>query len=93
MSILTPKERARLQALHSQLADQVTLASGGRVDGSQAHVTPDRMLAAYRDRGAASLPMATGAADRSAPLLEAVTADIVHLARYTRYHLETSTPS
>ena len=80
---LTPKEQSRLQVLNSLLAEQVTLDQAAELMGvSTRHAR--RMLAAYRECGAAAL--AHGHRDRkpSNATPEAVIADLVRLAK-TKY--------
>ena len=80
---MTPKEQSRLQVLNSLLAEQVTLDQAAELMGvSTRHAR--RMLAAYRECGAAAL--AHGHRDRkpSNATPEAVIADLVRLAK-TKY--------
>ena len=80
---LTPKEQTRLQVLNSLLAEHMTLDQTATLMGVSPRHTR-RILAAYRERGAAAL--AHGHRGRKAPNAtpDAVVADVVHLAR-TRY--------
>ena len=80
---LNPKEQARLQVLNSLLAEQMTLDQAATLMGVSPRHTR-RILAAYREKGAASV--AHGHRGRRAPNAtpEAVAYDVVHLAR-TRY--------
>ena len=76
---LTPKEQTRLQVLNSLLADHMTLDQAATLLGvSERHTR--RILAAYRERGAAAL--AHGHRGRRAPNAtpDALAADVVHLA-------------
>ena len=80
---MTPKEQSKLQVLNSLLAEQVTLDQAAELMGvSTRHAR--RMLAAYRECGAAAL--AHGHRDRkpSNATPEAVIADLVRLAK-TKY--------
>ena len=80
---LTPKEQTRVQVLNSLMAEHMTLDQAATLMGVSARHTR-RMLAAYREEGAASV--AHGHRGRRAPNAtpEAVLADVVHLAG-TRY--------
>ena len=80
---MTPKEQTRLQVLNSLLTEHMTLDQAATLMGVSARHTR-RMLAAYRERGVASV--AHGHRGRRAPNAtpEAVLADVVHLAG-TRY--------
>ena len=80
---LNPKEQTRLQVLNSLLAEHMTLDQAATLMGVSTRHTR-RMLAAYREKGAASV--AHGHRGRRAPNAtpEAVAYDVVHLAR-TRY--------
>ena len=80
---LTPKEQTRLQVLNNLLAEHITLDQAATLLGvSTRHAR--RLLAAYREKGAAAV--AHGHRGRRAPNAtpEAVAYDVVHLAR-TRY--------
>ena len=80
---LTPKEQTRLQVLNSLLAEYMTLDQAATLMGvSERHTR--RILAAYREEGAAAV--AHGHRGRRPPNAtpEGVVADVVHLAR-TRY--------
>ena len=80
---LTPKEQTRLQVLNSLLAEYMTLDQAATLMGvSERHTR--RILAAYREEGAAAV--AYGHRGRRPPNAtpEGVVADVVHLAR-TRY--------
>ena len=80
---MTPKEQTRLQVLNSLLADHMTLDQAATLMGvSERHIR--RILAAYREEGAAAL--AHGHRGRRAPNAtpDALAADVVYLAR-TRY--------
>ena len=76
---LIPKEQTRLQVLGSLLAEHMTLDQAATVKGVSIRHTR-RLLAAYRERGAAAV--AHGHRGRRAPNAtpEAVSADVVHLA-------------
>ena len=80
---LTSKEQARLQVLNSLLAEHMTLDQAAMLMGVTTRHTR-RMLAAYREEGAAAV--AHGHRGRQPPNAtpDAVVADVVHLAR-TRY--------
>ena len=80
---MTPKEQTRLQVLNSLLIEHMTLDQAATLMGVSARHTR-RVLAAYREKGAASV--AHGHRGRRAPNAtpEAVLADVVHLAG-TRY--------
>ena len=80
---MTPKEQTRVQVLNSLMAEHMTLDQAATLMGVSARHTR-RMLAAYREEGAASV--AHGHRGRRAPNAtpEAVLADVVHLAG-TRY--------
>ena len=80
---MTPKEQTRLQVLNSLLTEHMTLDQAATLMGVSARHTR-RMLAAYREKGAASV--AHGHRGHRAPNAtpEAVAYDVVHLAR-TRY--------
>ena len=80
---MTPKEQARLQILNSLLAEHMTLDQAATLmNVSPRHAR--RILAAYRERGAAALPH--GHRGRRSPnsTPDAVATAVVHLAR-TRY--------
>ena len=80
---MTPKAQKRLQVLNSLLAEHITLDQAATLMGVSPRHTR-RILAAYRERGAAAI--AHGHRGRKAPNAtpDAVVADVVHLAR-TRY--------
>ena len=80
---MNPKEQTRLQVLNSLMAEHMTLDQAAMLMGVSTRPTR-RILAAYRERGAASV--AHGHRGRRAPNAtpEAVAYDVVHLAR-TRY--------
>ena len=80
---MTPKEQTRLQVLNSLLAEHMTLDQAATLMGVSTRHTR-RLLAAYRERGAAAV--AHGHRGRRAPNAtpEAVVADVVRLA-CTRY--------
>ena len=79
----TSKEQARLQVLNSLLAEHMTLDQAAMLMGVTTRHT-SRMLAAYREEGAAAV--AHGHRGRQPPNAtpDAVVADVVRLAR-TRY--------
>ena len=75
---LTPKEQTRLQILNSLLAKQMTLEQAATLMGvSERHTR--RILAAYREEGAAAV--AHGHRGRRAPNAtpDAVAAAVIHL--------------
>ena len=80
---MNPKEQTRLQVLNSLMAEHMTLDQAATLMGVSPRHTR-RILAAYREKGAASV--AHGHRGRRAPNAtpEAVAYDVVHLAR-TRY--------
>ena len=80
---MTPKEEARLQVLNSPLAEHMTLDQAATLIGVSTRNTR-RLLATYRERGAAAV--AHDRRGRRAPNAtpDAVAYDVVHLAR-TRY--------
>ena len=80
---MNPKEQTRLQVLNSLLAEHMTLDQAATLMGVSTRHTR-RILAAYREKGAASV--AHGHRGRRAPNAtpEAMAYDVVHLAR-TRY--------
>ena len=80
---MTPKEQTRLQVLNSLLAEHMTLDQAATLIGvSERHIR--RILAAYREEGAAAL--AHGHRGRRAPNAtpDALAANVVHLA-HTKY--------
>ena len=80
---LTPKEQSRLQVLNSLAAEHMTLDQAAELMG----VTPRhtrRILAAYRERGAAALAHGHRGRRPVNATLEALVVDLAHLAR-TRY--------
>ena len=80
---MTPKEQTRLQVLNSLMAEHITLEQAAMLMGfSERHTR--RILAAYREAGAAAV--AHGHRGRKAPNAkpDAVATDVVRLAR-TRY--------
>ncbi len=81
--ISTPKEQARLQVLNNLMAEHMTLDQAATLMGASTMQT-GRMLAAYQEKGVASV--AHGHRGRGAPNTtpEAVLAEVVHLAG-TRY--------
>ena len=76
---MTPKEQTRLQVLNSLLEEHMTLDQAATLMGVSTRQTR-RMLAAYRERGAATV--AHGHRGRRAPNATpvAVACDVVHLA-------------
>ena len=80
---MTPKEQTRLQVLNSLMADHLTLDQAATLMGVSPRHTR-RMLAIYRERGAADL--AHGHRGRRAPNAtpDAVATAVAHLAR-TKY--------
>ena len=80
---MTPKEQTRLQVLNSLLAEHMTFDQAATLMGVSTRHTR-RMLAAYREQGAAAI--AYGHRGRKAPNAtpEVVAYDVVHLA-LTRY--------
>ena len=80
---LTPKEQTRLQVLGSLLAEHMTLDQAATLMGVSTRHTR-RLLAAYREKGAAAV--AHGHRGRGAPNAtpKAVAYGVVHLAR-TKY--------
>ena len=80
---MNPKEQTRLQVLNSLLAEHMTLDQAATLMGVSPRHTR-RILAAYREKGAAAL--AHGHRGRKAPNAtpESVVTDVVHLA-HTRY--------
>ena len=80
---LTPKEQTRLQVLNNLMAEHMTLDQAATLMGVSTRHTR-RLLAAYREKGAAAV--AHGHRGRRAPNAtpEAVAYDVVHLAG-TRY--------
>lgn len=80
---LTPKEQSRLQVLNSLAAEHMTLDQAAELMG----VTPRqtrRVLASYRESGAAALAHGHRGRRPVNATPEALVADVVHLAR-TRY--------
>ena len=80
---LSSKEQSRLQVLNSLVAEHMTLNQGAELMG----VTPRhtrRILAAYRESGAAALAHSHRGRRPVNATPEALVADVVHLAR-TRY--------
>ena len=79
---MNPKEQTRLQVLNSLMAEHMTLDQAATLMGVGARHTR-RLLATYREKGAASV--AHGHRGRRAPNAtpEAVAYDVVHLARTT----------
>lgn len=80
---LTPKEQSRLQVLNSLAAEHMTLEQAAELMGvSSRHAR--RILAAYRERGAAALAHGHRGRRPANATQEALLADVVYLAR-TRY--------
>ena len=80
---MNQKEQTRLQVLNGLLAEQITLDQAAELMAvSSRHAR--RMLAAYQDRGAASLAHGHRGHRPVNATSEAVIADVVHLAG-TRY--------
>ena len=77
---MTPKEQSRLQVLNSLVEEHMTLDQAATLMGVSTRHTR-RMLAAYREQGAAAI--AHGHRGRKAPNAtpEFVAYDVVHLAR------------
>ena len=80
---LTPKEQSRLQVLNSLAAERMALDQAAELMGvSPRHAR--RILAAYRERGAAALSQGHRGRRPANAMPEGLAADMVHLAR-TRY--------
>ena len=81
---MNPKEQKRLQVLNSLMAEHLTLDQAATLMGVSTRHTR-RILAAYRERGAASV--AHGHRGRRAPNAtpEAVAYDVVHLVFNVNY--------
>ena len=80
---LTPKEQSRLQVLNSLAAEQITLDQAAELIGVTSRHTR-RILAAYRERGAAALAHGHRGRRPANVTPEALVADVAHLA-CTRY--------
>ena len=80
---LTPKEQGRLQVLNSLAAEQMTLDQAAELMGVTSRHTR-RILAAYRQHGAAALAHGHRGRRPVNATPEALVADVAHLAR-TRY--------
>ena len=80
---LTQKEQARLQVLNSLIAEHMTLDQAAMLMGVTTRRTR-RILAAYREKGAASLAHGHRGRRPAHATPDAVVAGVVHLAR-TRY--------
>ena len=80
---MTSREQARLQVLNSLLAEQITLDQAAELMGVSTRHTR-RILAAYREKGAAALAHGHRGRKPANATSELVVADVVHLAR-TRY--------
>ena len=79
---MTQKEQARLQVLNSLLAEHVTLDQAATLMGVTTRHTR-RILAAYRDRGAASLAHGHRGRRPANATPDAVVSSVVRLARTT----------
>ena len=80
---MNPKEQSRLKVLNSLAAEQMTLDQAAELMGvAPRHAR--RILAAYRERGAAALSHGHRGRRPANATPEALVADVVHLAR-TRY--------
>ena len=80
---LTPKEQSRLQVLNSLAAEHMTLDQAAELMGVTSRHTR-RILAAYRERGAAALAHGHRGRRPVNATPEALVVDLAHLAR-TRY--------
>ena len=80
---MTPKEQTRLQVLNSLLAEQIALDQAAELMGVSPRHTR-RMLAAYRENGAATLVHGHRGRRPTNATPAAVIVDVVHLAS-TRY--------
>ena len=80
---MTPKEQARLQVLNSLLAEHMTLDQAATLMGVTTRHTR-RILAAYREEGAAAVACGPGGREPLNATPDAVVADVIRLAR-TRY--------
>ncbi len=80
---MTPKEQSRLQVLNSLAAEQMILDQAAELMGVTARHAR-RILAAYRERGAAALAHGHRGRRPTNATPEALVADVAHLAR-TRY--------
>ena len=80
---LTPKEQSRLQVLNSLAAEHMTLDQAAELMGVTSRHTR-RILAAYRERGAAALAHGHRGRQPVNATPEALVVDLAHLAR-TRY--------
>ena len=80
---LTPKEQTRLQVLNSLLAEQIALDQAAELMGVSPRHTR-RILAAYRENGAATLVHGHRGRRPTNATPAAVIVDVVHLAS-TRY--------
>ena len=81
--MLTAKEQTRLQILNSLLAEHMTLDQAATLMGVSTRQTR-RILAAYREKGAAAVAHGHRGRKASTTTPEAVVAGVVRLAR-TRY--------
>ena len=81
--ILTQKEQARLQVLNTLLAEQVTTDQAATLMGVSARHTR-RLLAAYREEGAASLAHGNRGRKPFNTTSEQTRSEVLRLAR-TRY--------
>ena len=80
---MTPKEQTRLQVLSSLLAEQIALDQAAELMGVTSRHTR-RILAAYREHGAAALAHGHRGRRPVNATPEALVVDVAHLAR-TRY--------
>ena len=80
---MTPKEQSRLQVLNSLAAEHMTLDQAAELMGVTSRHTR-RILAAYRERGAAALAHGHRGRRPVNATPEALVVDLAHLAR-TRY--------
>ena len=80
---MTPKEQSRLQVLNSLAAEHMTLDQAAELMGVTSRHTR-RILAAYRERGAAALAHGHRGRRPVNATPEALVVDVAHLAR-TRY--------
>ncbi len=78
--LLTPKERSRLRVLDSLAAVHMTLDQAAGLMGVTSRHTR-RILAAYRERGAAALAHGHGGRRPVNATPEALTAEVVQVAR------------
>lgn len=76
---LTQKEQPRLQVLNSPLAEQISTAQAATLMGVSARHT-GRILAAYREEGAAALAHGNRGRRPANATPDSVIAEVVHLA-------------